>query len=55
MSALTRQDMDNIKHVASLSDSWEEHELDFSDDRQWASLCDKSNAQAFPIRTIRST
>ncbi|MFY9619870.1 MAG: Hint domain-containing protein [Pyrinomonadaceae bacterium] len=35
MSALTRQDLDNIKHVASLSDSWEEHELDFSDDRQW--------------------
>ena len=36
MTALTREDLDNIKYIASLSPSWEEHELDFSDDRQWA-------------------
>jgi len=36
MTALTTEDLDNIKYVASLSESWEEHELDFSDDRQWA-------------------
>lgn len=35
MSALTRDDIVNLKHVASLSGQFEEHELDFSDDRQW--------------------
>lgn len=36
MAALTKQDIENIKYVASLSQQYEEHELDFSDDRQWA-------------------
>jgi hypothetical protein len=36
MAALTKQDVENIKYVASLSNQWEEHELDFSDDRQWS-------------------
>jgi len=36
MTALTQQDIDNIKYVASLSQPGEERELDFSDDRQWA-------------------
>lgn len=36
MAALTREDLKNIKYVASLAEPWEEHELDFSDDRQWS-------------------
>lgn len=35
MPALKKEDIKNIKYVASLSESWEERELDFSDDRQW--------------------
>jgi hypothetical protein len=38
MSALTHEDIENIKYIASLSENWEEHELDLSDDRQWAFL-----------------
>jgi hypothetical protein len=36
MAAFTKEDIENIKYVASLSKDWEEHELDFSDDRQWS-------------------
>jgi hypothetical protein len=36
MARLTREDIKNIKYIASLSDQWQEHELDFSDDRQWS-------------------
>lgn len=36
MARLTKEDINNIKYVASLSGSWEERELDFSDDRQWS-------------------
>lgn len=36
MARLTQEDINNIKYIASLSDQWHEHELDFSDDRQWA-------------------
>src|ERR1051325_9065826 len=36
MAALKREDLENIKYIASLSGQWEEHELDFSDDRQWS-------------------
>jgi hypothetical protein len=35
MTAMTSEDLENIKYIASLSESGEEHELDFSDDRQW--------------------
>lgn len=35
MARLTREDIKNIKYIASLSEQWQEHELDFSDDRQW--------------------
>ncbi|HKR11618.1 MAG TPA: Hint domain-containing protein [Pyrinomonadaceae bacterium] len=36
MPRLTREDIKNIKYIASLSDQWQEHELDLSDDRQWS-------------------
>lgn len=36
MPRLTREDIKNIKYIASLSDQYQEHELDFSDDRQWS-------------------
>lgn len=36
MPRLTKEDIKNIKYVASLSESWQERELDFSDDRQWS-------------------
>lgn len=35
MPAFTKKDLADLKYVASLSGQWEEHELDFSDDRQW--------------------